>query len=89
MKLIPLISAGKTIWNFDESSLNDSFFIRKMWYAKGTKASVAAKAVSPNISVLLAVNNHGDAYICLSQSKTYSARVILFMDFFFRELDSI
>ena len=56
---------------------------------KEKRASVPAKAVSPPISVLLAVNNHGDAYISLSQSKTDSARVMLFMDYFFRELDSV
>ena len=56
---------------------------------KEKRASVPAKAVSPPISVLLAVNNHGDAYISLSQSKTDSARVMLFMDYFFKELDSV
>ena len=66
MKIIPILSSEKTVWNFDESSLNDSFFFRKMWHEKTRRASVAAKAVTPNISILLAVSNKGDAYISLS-----------------------
>jgi transposase len=33
------------------------------------------------------MNNHGDAYLALSQSKTDSERVILFFNYFFEQLD--
>lgn len=34
------------------------------------------------------MNNHGDAYLCLSQSKTDSQKVMLFFEHFFKKLDS-
>ena len=60
-----------------------------MWQQKGQLASIPVKSLQPSISVLLAINNHGDGYISLSQSKTDSARVILFMEYFFKKLDMI
>jgi hypothetical protein len=39
-KMIDLQSSGKTIWNFDESFIKDSFFVRKMWGKRGQPNSM-------------------------------------------------
>jgi hypothetical protein len=33
-KMIEIIQSQKTIWNFDESFLKDSFFVRSKWCHK-------------------------------------------------------
>jgi hypothetical protein len=65
-KMIDLVHSGKTIWNYDESFIKDTFFIRKKWCQSGNSNSVPNQSVRPRISVLLAMNNHGEAYISLS-----------------------
>jgi hypothetical protein len=82
--MLDILSGEKIIWNFDESFLKDSFFVRSKWCKPGEQNSIPKQSVSPRISVFLAINNLGDAYLSLSQSKTDSERVILFFEYFFK-----
>jgi hypothetical protein len=61
--------------------------VRRKWCPKDQENSIPIQSVSPRISVLFAINNHGDAYLSLSQSRTDSEKVILFFKYFFEKID--
>jgi hypothetical protein len=64
--MIAILQSGKTIYNFDESFINETFFTRRKWCDKGETNSIPVRAVSPRISMFLVVDSDGNAYLSLS-----------------------
>jgi hypothetical protein len=64
--MIKLLQEGKRILNIDESFLNEHDYQRRKWRQRGNNNSLGMKAMCPRISVFVAMDNHGDAFISLS-----------------------
>ena len=64
--LLPLLESGKRIINVDESWLNQSRFVRKLWVPSDAAATYTDKQVAPRISLLVALDSDGRMWTSLT-----------------------
>jgi hypothetical protein len=76
---------NKVIVNIDESWLDRMDYRRMSWSAVGKKNSSSIKALTPRISLMVALDTAGNVYYSLSQSNNNSQT----MSVFFKELCSV
>ena len=57
--LLRLLEQGNRIINIDETWLNETCFIRKVWAKKGNDSNVSLKSINPRISMIAALDNMG------------------------------
>ena len=55
LRMLPLLESGRRIINVDESWLNQTRFIRKIWVPTDAAATISDKQVQPRISLLAAL----------------------------------
>jgi len=79
IKYLRSLKADQTIINIDETWLNMTDFRRYAWGEIDERMSVPTKKALLRISMVLAFDNHGNAYFSLSDSNTNSATFSLFM----------
>ena len=82
LKLIELLSEGKTILNIDETWVGMSDFRRMKWQQAGSTNSVAKLQIQPRISMIVGIDSKGKAYLSLIQSNSNSK----IMEIFFHKL---
>ena len=70
MELIKALQANKILINLDETWLGMSDFRRMKWRPKGTRNSVAKRAMTPRISMMVALDTLGNVYMSLYQSNS-------------------
>ena len=87
LSLISLIESGKRIINIDETWLNETSFIRKLWGPKGGYGNIRLKTVSPRVSLIAALDTNGNVWYCLSHAATDSDVIALFMNSLVKILD--
>ena len=68
--MIELLSQGKRIINVDESWINESSFIRKMWCPAQASATSTMRTVSPRISLIASIDTEGRVHFSLTQANT-------------------
>ena len=66
LRLLPLIESGKRVINVDESWLNQSKFVRRLWVPSDAAATYTDKQVAPRISLLMALDTDGRLYTSLT-----------------------
>ena len=66
MKMLPMLDEGTRIINIDESWLNETNFIRKMWAPKDVSSTASLYAVSPRLSLLAAIDTTGRCWYALT-----------------------
>ena len=71
----------------DESSLTQFDFTRRIWAQKGTPHSIPIKHISPRISMIVALDNFGEVYACLTQVNTDSKIMSLYINSLVKLLD--
>ena len=79
MEMIPLLQDGKRILNIDESWLNETNFIRKMWCPPGTTATVSQRPISHRLALIAALDTEGCIYYSLTQSNTDQNVILVFL----------
>lgn len=72
MVYLGLIKSKRRIINVDESWLNQTDFRRMIWAPKNTPHSIPIKQMAPRISMIVALDNFGEVYACLTQVNTDS-----------------
>ena len=85
--MLPLIESGRRIINVDESWLNQTRYVRKMWVPTDRSATYTNKQVAPRISVLAALDTEGRMWIGLTQANTDADVMTTFLRYLVRELD--
>ena len=56
MTLLNLLDQGKRIINVDETWLNESSFIRKLWAQRGGNGNVNLRLITPRVSMIAALD---------------------------------
>lgn len=86
MIMLPLLEAGcfssppsQYIINIDESWLNGTRFVRRIWAPSGSSATITDKQVSPRISLIIALDTEGRLWYALTQANTDGDVMTLFM----------
>ena len=87
LQILPLLEQGKRIINVDESWLNETSFVRKMWQPKSQACSVTAPIVSPRLSVIAAIDTEGRVWFALTQANTDSEVLLIFFQSLIEKLD--
>ena len=68
--MIELLKEGTLIINVDESWLNGTRFLRRMWAPVDAPATVSDKQVQPRISLIAALDTDGRLWCALTQANT-------------------
>ena len=87
MKMLPLLESGKRVINVDESWLNMTRRLRKVWVQKEARSTFPEKQVQPRISLLLAIDTEGRMWCSLTQANTDTNVMTLFLQHLKRQLD--
>ena len=66
LRMLPLLESRRRIINVDESWMNNTRFINKMWVPSGAAATITEKQVQPRISLLVAIDTDGRIYFTLT-----------------------
>ena len=70
---------GKRVINIDETWLNETSFVRKVWAKKGGQGNLRLNAVSPRLSLIAALDTDGKVWFCLSHAITISDVIAAFL----------
>ena len=54
--MVDLLAQRKRVINIDETWLNETSFVRKIWASKGGKGNLILRAVQPRISMIAALD---------------------------------
>ena len=65
-KMLPLLESKRRIINVDESWMNNTRFVRKMWLPSNVASTITDKQVQPRISLLVAIDTDGRIYFSLT-----------------------
>ena len=84
LKMLPLLKSKKRIINVDESWLNHSRFIRKVWVPSDGTGSYSSKQIQPRISLIAALDTDGQVWCALTQATTDSDVMTLFLRYLSR-----
>ena len=68
--MISLLDNRKSIINVDESWLNETSFVRKIWAPGDSAATVSLKPLTPRLSIIAALDTEGRVYFTLTQANT-------------------
>ena len=64
--MVEILNQGKRVINVDESWINESSYARKMWCPSYSNATTTMKAVTPRISLIVALDTSGAIYFSLT-----------------------
>ena len=78
MTLINLMDQGKRIINVDETWLNATSFIRKLWASRGGTGNMNLNLITPRVSMIAALDTCGNVWFSLTHSTTDSDMIALF-----------
>ena len=81
------MNKGKRIINIDETWLNETRFIRKVWAQKTGDGNTRLNAISPRLSMIAALDTNGKVGFCLSHANTDSDAMDLILRHLTTELD--
>ena len=70
VRMIQLLQEKKRIINVDESWVNESSFLRKMWCPSNSAATVTLRTVTPRVSLIAALDTEGNIHFSLTQANT-------------------
>lgn len=85
--LLPLLESGKRIINVDETWLNETSFVRRVWARRGGQTNCRLNSVSPRLSMIAALDTDGKVWFSLAHAFTNSDVVALFFLHLARQLD--
>ena len=85
--MIKVLRAGMHVINVDETEITKSDFRRRKWRIPGTTNSMANPIISPRISVIAGISNHGNIYIALLQVNTKTDVIQMYLTALAMKLD--
>ena len=87
LRMLPLLESKTRIINIDETWLNESSFVRKVWAPRNGLGNVKLNTVSPRLSMIAALDTDGRVWFSLSHSNTDSNVMITFLNHLQQALD--
>ena len=87
LEMLPLLKSGRRVINIDESWLNETNFIRKMWAPSDAARTVTQRMVSPRLAIIAALDTEGRVYFSLTHANTDSNVMLVFLRHLMRQLD--
>ena len=85
--MLPLLEGPKRIINVDESWLNQTRFLRRIWAPTDAAGTFTDKQVTPRISLIAALDTDGNLWYALTQANTDSDVMTTFLRYLARQLD--
>ena len=92
--MLPLLESGcfstppaRRVINVDESWLNGTRFVRRIWAPSDAPATVTDKQVAPRIALIAALDTEGRIWFALHQANTDSDIMCLFLRKLMAQLD--
>ena len=70
IRMIELLQEKKRIINVDESWINESSFLRKMWCPGYSAATTTIRSVAPRVSLIASLDTDGIVHYSLNQANT-------------------
>ena len=86
--MLELLRNGKRIINLDETWLNETSFIRRLWCEKNGKGNVRLNSISPRLSMIAALDNQGNVWFSLAHATTDRDVIALFLNQLVKILDA-
>ena len=77
--MLPLLSQGKRIINFDETSVPFLDFRHRKWGARSEKNTISRKDLTQKVNMIAAVDTQGRVYAALTQINTDSEVMVSFL----------
>ena len=59
LTLLSILERGKRVINIDETWLNETSFVRRVWAKKGGQGNLRLNSVSPRLSLIAALDTNG------------------------------
>ena len=59
LTLLSILERGKRVINIDETWLNETSFVRRVWAKKGGHGNLQLNTVSPRLSLIAALDTNG------------------------------
>ena len=87
LEMVPKLESKTRIINVDESWLNGTRFIRRMWVPTDGAGTFTDKQVNPRISLIAALDTDGKIWFALTQANTDSDVMTTFLRYLVRKLD--
>ena len=79
LQMLPRLEKKMRIINVDESWLNSTHFLRRVWAPSYATCSYPDKQVAPRISLILALDTEGKLWCALTQANTDTDVMTLFL----------
>ena len=79
LAMLPILKKEKCVLNVDESWINTTSFIRKIWCPVDAPPSFTARAVTPRLSLIAALDTEGRVYYSLTQANTDQQVMLVFL----------
>ena len=79
LTMLRLMEHGRRVINIDETWLNETSFVRKVWSKKGGEGNLQLNAVTPRLSLIAALDNEGKVWFSLAHATTNSDMIALFL----------
>ena len=77
--MLSLLEEGRRIINVDETWLDDTRFLRRLWAPSDAKFTLTKKQVAPRLSIIAALDTEGKVWCSLNQSNTDSDVMITYL----------
>lgn len=85
--ILSLMEQGKRIINIDETWLNETSFIRKVWSKNKGDGNCYLNVVTPRLSMIAALDTDGRVWFSLSHATTDGDMITLFLSQLIKMLD--
>ena len=69
-KMLQVYSAGRHVFNIDESWIPETDFRRRRWIAKGGDNSMPERPLTHRVNMIVAVSTEGHVWLSLTQCNT-------------------
>ena len=87
LKMLTIMETGRRVIDIDETWLNHTRFLRRIWVPTDAAGTVSDKQVIPRISLLTAIDTEGRVWCALTQANTDADVMTLFIRYLMRQLD--
>jgi hypothetical protein len=85
--MLPLLQEGRRIINLDESWLNDTNYMRKLWIPTNKSTSIPLNPVQHRLALIAALDTEGRVYYSLTQANTDQNIMLAFLIGLMHQLD--
>ena len=79
LTILPMLEKRRRVINVDESWLNNTRFLRRLWAPSNAACTLTDKQVTPRISLIAAIDTTGKIWCALTQTNTDSDVMTCFL----------